>query len=238
VLTCNVEGENAGPAALHRLIVKLQPDVVALQECPDWDQASLSRLFPEPWTVRRGGTLLVASRHAIVAPPETHLRNRPPSREPVVNGLYCVVESPQGRLGICSVHQRTPRPGLYIVLDGQTGLSAERGRAVTEETAARRMEAEDLVAWLQGRDVPTVVAGDLNMPIDSAIYRDCWSRFDNVFSQAGFGFGSTKVIRVHGVLYGLRIDHVLVDGPWKPRRAWVADSVGSDHLPLVAEVGR
>ncbi len=235
VLTCNVEGNNCGTAALHNLIVKVQPDVVALQECPKWDQEVLGNLFPEGWTVRRGGSLLVATPHSIVAT-QTHKRNRPPSRWPPVNGLYCVIESPGGRVGLCSVHQRTPRPGLYIVLDRQTGLSAERSDAVTAETERRRIEAEDLAEWIQGHDGHTLVAGDFNMPVESAIYRNYWARFDNAFGQVGFGFGATKMTRVHGFRYGLRIDHILLDDGLRAHRAWVADTVGSDHLPLVADV--
>ena len=57
VLNCNVEGDWGGPAALHRLILKHQPDAVALQECPPWDDEQLARIFPGDWYIRRAGSV-------------------------------------------------------------------------------------------------------------------------------------------------------------------------------------
>ena len=34
---------------------------------------------------------------------------------------------------------------------------------------------------------------------------------------------------------GARIDHMLYTRPWRCVRSFVADEIGSDHLPLVAD---
>ena len=236
VLSCNVKGNSGGHAALYSLIVKIQPDVVLLQECPDWDTKALERLFPGDWSVERAGNLLVATRFRIVESQE-HRRSQPPSGGRTVNGLFCRIESPQGRLGVCSVHLRTPREGLYTVLDRRTGLSPGRSGAVKDEIELRRIESQDLSAWIRGMDDPTVVAGDFNMPVESAIYRAYWSDWGNAFDQAGWGFGTTKITRVRGIRYGLRIDHILLDPSFRARRAIVTHPIGSDHLPVMAEFG-
>ena len=236
VLTCNVEGRAGGPAAFRDLVIRLEPDAVALQEV-DWDDQAFASAFPEDWAVERAGKLLVATPHEILDT-QTHLRTNPPSRWPPINGLFCEIETPQGRIGFCSVHLRTPRVGLYTVVDRQTGLDPRRSAALTEETEQRRIEAEEITEWLQRHDVPLIVAGDLNTPVESAIYEQSWSGFGNAYSQAGWAYGTTKVSKVKGVQFGSRIDHVLFDRDhWQARKSQVMYSIGSDHLPLYAELG-
>jgi len=70
-------------------------------------------------------------------------------------------------------------------------------------------------------DGTTIVTGDFNMPVESAIYRNTWSVFSNAFNTAGLGFGYTKITPKRGSTYGTRIDHILFDG-----RTGDAGSVG------------
>jgi vancomycin resistance protein VanJ len=234
VLTCNVEGGQGNRVALRELILRHQPDAVLLQECSDWDENE-ERVFPAGWHIRRAELLLIATPHPIL---QTHEHQRPslPSPGTRINGLYCLIDGPLGPVGVCSVHLRTPREGLYTVLDRRTGLSPGRSGAVTEEIEWRRVESEALAAWLQGLDTPTVVAGDFNMPRESAIYRHHWADWGNAFDQAGWGFGATKTTRVRGIRYGLRIDHILADPKFHATGAWVIDPFPSDHLPLMADL--
>jgi endonuclease/exonuclease/phosphatase (EEP) superfamily protein YafD len=51
---------------------------------------------------------------------------------------------------------------------------------------------------------------------------------------AGFGLGGT---RLNG-WFRVRIDHVVVDDSWEVLDARLGEDVGSDHLPLVATIGR
>ena len=41
-----------------------------------------------------------------------------------------------------------------------------------------------------------ILAGDFNLPVDSAIYREYWSGYRDAFSDAGWGFGYTEWPRV------------------------------------------
>ena len=77
--------------------------------------------------------------------------------------------------------------------------------------------------------------GDFNMPIESTIYRRCWSGLSDAFSMAGWGFGFTKISEKLGWSYGARIDHILFCEPWQCLHCWVGGEIGSDHLPLLAE---
>ena len=79
---------------------------------------------------------------------------------------------------------------------------------------------------------PLLLAGDFNLPVESAIYGQYWAQFSNAFSAAGLGLGHTKFTRWHGV----RIDHILAGPSWRFRRCWVGPDVKSDHRPLIADV--
>jgi len=79
-----------------------------------------------------------------------------------------------------------------------------------------------------------LIVGDFNMTTANPIYRKCWSRYTDVFSRAGHGFGYTKYTSWHGV----RIDHVLCDDSWTAIHSEAGPDVGSDHRPVVAELRR
>ncbi|MHB1035971.1 MAG: endonuclease/exonuclease/phosphatase family protein [Pirellulales bacterium] len=231
VLTCNISGSAVDVHRLAALIDLTQPDLVALQECP----ADLGMIWPKGWHVCRAGELLIASPHPLDS--QQAVRNdHPPSRWPPVNGLRCSVAMPRGPVGFCCVHLNTPHRGLSEVLDRQTLVNPARSTELAAGIVNRRRESEDLAEWLQGGSGPWIAAGDFNMPADSAIYRASWAGYVNAFSAAGLGFGYTKWTPVRGWLYGLRIDHVLAGGGWRPRSSWVGPDVGSDHLPLVADL--
>jgi endonuclease/exonuclease/phosphatase (EEP) superfamily protein YafD len=237
ILTCNVQGGNhLDSEALPALIRRLRPDIVALQEYGgdtrmDW---------PPGWHVQKEGQLVVASRYPI---PEVLPIRRcyPPSRWPSVNALCCVIRTPNQELIFCNVHLESPREGLTEVLDRNTLVSPSRAGALAAEIKIRWRESEDVARRIGDFFEPVIIAGDFNMPTDSAIYRRFWARFSNAFSTSGFGFGYTKRESVKGCHVGLRIDHVLTGPGWQPQGCWVGPDVGSDHLPVIAEfrwVGR
>lgn len=231
VLTCNIDGHDADARRLTALVAEAKPDVVALQECPPDFPVS----WPSGWQVRRAGGLVVASPYSLGEADQSR-RRHPPSRWPAVNALRCTVETPLGPVRICCVHLRTPRYGLDETLDRRTGVSPARSAALTAGTADRRLESEELAAWLAGEPASSIIVGDFNMPTDSAIYRAYWSRYANAFSTTGFGFGYTKWTPVGKWSYGLRIDHILTSPGLKPLRCRLGPDVGSDHLPLLAEL--
>ena len=231
VLTCNIDGAAVDVQRLAELVADTQPDVVALQECP----VDLPLKWPAGWYFCRAGQLLIASPHPLRN--EESVQNlHPPSPWPPVNGLRCSVAMPQGQVGFCCVALRTPRGGLSQVIDRQTLVSPARSTKLVAEIVERRLESEELVEWLQGWPGAWIAAGDFNMPADSATYRASWARYSNAFSVSGFGFGYTKWTPIHGWQYGLRIDHVLAAPGVKPRRCWVGPDIGSDHLPLIADL--
>ncbi len=233
VLTLNTDAAMVDPEALARFVVTSNADVVALQEC----NAEMHFRWPYDWHVRQAGPLLLASRYPIVSV-ETSTRATPVSPWPPIHGLCCELETPRGLLAVCTVHLRTARYGLAEVLDRSTILRPSRKGKLIAETENRRAESRQLREWLAARKLQPIIAGDFNMPVESAIYRQCWSRYTNAFSKTGWGFGHTKFTPVGSYRYGARIDHVLSGPDWQPRRCWVGPDVGPEHRPVLAELVR
>lgn len=126
------------------------------------------------------------------------------------------------------LHLETPRDAIEALMHGAWKQAAEHDRNI----ALRTWESELARQWVDEAPHPAVIVGDFNMPVDSAIYRRFWAGFENAFSRAGLGFGATKQTR----WFGVRIDHVLVGPGWTSERAWVGPDLGSDHLPMIADL--
>jgi vancomycin resistance protein VanJ len=220
VLTCNVQG-NASDERIQQVVAGFSPDVVMLQECPS---PLAKKIFDEAWHLHREDQLCIASRFAIVKCSSI-------SRETYGGwgtvALRVMIAVGDREVQCVNVHLSTPRPGLEAIRDkgihGLTDLDAS--------TAQRRLESHGVAASAES-ERPSVIAGDFNTPVESAIYQRDWGRYSNAFSCAGWGLGHTKFTRWHGV----RIDHVLATSAWTVRRCVVGPDVGSDHRPVIADL--
>ncbi len=142
------------------------------------------------------------------------------------------IEAPFGTFALLNVHFATARHGLNGFR--QFGLG---GIATTKENIdLRRWESEVAREWTHRTSAPLIVAGDFNMPAESAIYRSTWGELTNAFDACGSGFGYSKETVLHGVEYGTRIDHVAYDGHWKCHAARLGPEMGSDHRGIFAEL--
>jgi vancomycin resistance protein VanJ len=232
VLTCNMRGGAGGWDALRRVVDRERPDIVAIQEPGNGDGMRL----PENWHVERQGQLIIASPYPI-RDVQRWQRKEPPSRWPPLVALYAVIDRPGRSLAICNVHLTSPHHGLAEVLDGDTIVSPSRSETLTELNYWRHRESEMLTEWIATLPRIDVLAGDFNMPVESRIYRQFWSRYTNAFSTVGFGFGYTRWASLRNVGFGVRIDHVLTGQGWAPISCELGPDVGSDHLPVLAKVG-
>jgi endonuclease/exonuclease/phosphatase (EEP) superfamily protein YafD len=235
VLTFNAERHHFPGTAFSNLVKREKPDVISFQECSGPSRWSAWWQPREPWHDVRRGELRIASRFPIkrveVSYSDWSLR-----KGPTQNAVYCVLETPQGDVGFCNVHLETPRRALSTVLDHQKILNLDNVDHADFQIECRRLESKDLLDWLRKFPDPKIVAGDFNLTSDSRIYRGDWNQFRNAFDQTGWGFGHTKQTVIRNQQYGLRIDHILTDERWTPVRCWVGPDVGSDHLPLFADI--
>jgi endonuclease/exonuclease/phosphatase (EEP) superfamily protein YafD len=232
VLTCNVKGHGNNNERLESLIRQSQADIVALQGC--WNESHVR--WPEGWHAVRHGELIVASRFRLQLVMGTS-HSQTDHIQPRANLLFCIATLPEGQLRFATVHLQSPHYGIASVLDRRTGISPSRSNIIALEIDARWQESEEVAARLANECRPDIVVGDLNLPVESPIYRSYWATWWNAFSSTGWGFGGTEWPKgAAGICFGIRIDHILSGPLWRPYRCWVGPDIGSDHLPLIADL--
>lgn len=236
VATFNAEGRRAEALGVPAFVDDVRPDVLVIQECGDRTE-HLARGFPG-WAVHGDLGMCVISRHPIRT---IEARDRADAWARGGNGAvdrYAVdVPAPGGasggkralrRVTVVNVHLETAREAIEALLRGAWRAAGEHDANV----AQRAWESEIARQWARGGEGAVVVAGDFNMPVESAIYRRTWGDLENAFSSAGLGFGATKRTR----WFGTRIDHVLAGPGLRAAGAWVGPDLGSDHRPMIADL--
>ncbi len=231
VLTCNIQNGSFSEVLLKYAIDEFMADIVALQECPP----EMNLKLPSGWNSVREGELAVYSRYPLRMVGAIKALH-PPHKWPRESFLQCVISAPGGDIAFSDVHLPSPRYGLTTILDCHTLLNLSRRSLLEQETADRRQVSRYVERLASAMRLPVLVAGDFNMPADSSIYRVSWNGYANAFSKRGFGYGWTSRETVRGLKMGARIDHVLAGKGLAPRRCVVGPDVGSDHLPLFAEI--
>jgi len=226
VISFNVEG-GINPMLLQvpRSLERYGADVMVLQECPP--RLAEPVLWPAGWTVKSiYGGLCLGTRFPVV---ETKVLARLEASRGGGTGDAALfrLRTDRGIIDVVALHLETPRKGLAPL---RREGSADRLRVNTE---IRDVGAGRISGWIQRETLNPVIVGDLNMPVESRIYRDTFGRCANAFSRAGRGFGWTRVLN----RFSVRIDHVLACGSWRPLSAEVGPDLGSDHLPLIADLG-
>lgn len=216
---------------LDRLVAAESPDLVFVQECPipTSETRGASPLAGYVWATDQNTCLF--SRWPIV---KEDPRNRKDVWERGGSGAVALytIEAPFGTAYVLNVHFMTVRDGLEGLHKFKLGGIA----VMNENTDARRYESTVAREWAKRVDGPLLVAGDFNMPVESAIFADVWGDLESAFDKCGSGFGYSKETIVKGIEYGARIDHVLYDARWTCNAAHLAPGVGSDHRAMVADL--
>ena len=104
---------------------------------------------------------------------------------------------------------------------------------------ANRLSTADLADQLRREPLPVVVAGDLNFTAETPNAAALTGvGLTDAFDLAGWGRGSTWPVRPRwtGWPPGVRIDHVYLSPGLTCTRYFTGGYVGSDHLPIVADV--
>ncbi len=232
VFTCNLADGLTHYPSLERLLRDVDPDIAAFQESGE----ELEQHLPEGWRSLRVGKVVIASRYS--------LRPRVYDSQFYAWGIFLPignlveVAAPSGPLLFAAVHFDSPRPGLLRILDRQTILEPSRRGYLEWLIELRRAQQARVRRRIDGErgELPTVVAGDFNTPVESSIYRAVWGDLANAFSRAGWGTGESIQVSVRGIKYGARIDHILFDPRWRCGQAWIGPWIGSDHRPVIADL--
>lgn len=101
-------------------------------------------------------------------------------------------------------------------------------------SALRNQELDALVQHSKARQGPLIVAGDLNLTPWSRYFSDALQ--ESGLQDAARGFGLTRSWPAQFAPAGIRIDHCLLSPHWQSVTTTVGRSLGSDHLPIVADL--
>lgn len=205
-----------------------QADIVAFQECGGSFAGTLRRIPGWHFDGRSGLCLL--SRFEILETREMERESLEFAGGAGVVATYRL-DLDGEPIFVTNLHLETPRAGFELIRSGRLGRGIEK---VKEKSLLRGIELRRAGAWAGTFDGPHIVLGDFNTPPESRAYREAWGEWQNAFSIAGGGFGGTRLngwIRV-------RIDHILGSDAWRIVDAWLETDVGSDHLPIAAEMRR
>jgi endonuclease/exonuclease/phosphatase family metal-dependent hydrolase len=200
-------------------------DVAVIQECP-----ARPGELPPGWYFDEDVRQCIVSRHPVEQLDRLDMAGLTPGGQQF-GGTSAAsryrISLPETPITVVNVHLETARRGLRGLFTGDLDRMANN-------LGLRQVESSRIFAWL-GSDIDDViVAGDFNMPVESAIYRAHWAKLGNAFSRAGRGFGMT---RDNGWIR-IRIDHILAGPSWRATRAWAGPPIGSDHRPVFAEFVR
>jgi endonuclease/exonuclease/phosphatase (EEP) superfamily protein YafD len=227
LLTYNIGGD-VEPDRIAPWLDALAPDVAVFQECAHVIEHAAPALAKSGWKVEvQQGSCMVSRL------PVRKVEVRDPKEIWKMGGSGVIVryevQTPRRIVNIVNVHLETVREGLNALIYRRLGGVSEMESNIDQ----RDIESLLARAFANQAGGALVVAGDFNMPVESAIYRRHWGDLPNAFSCAGFGFGTTKATRWHGI----RIDHVLLGPGWSCADARVGADLGGDHRPMVVDLG-
>jgi vancomycin resistance protein VanJ len=220
VVTYNVHGAGDEPGWLDNFLAGGDADIISLQEC---GSGLVHGNTYANYFAAYSNSHCLLSRFPITV---VDARDQTDAWEKGGSGAIVRFELDlKGRtIQIVLVHLETVRKGLEALQHERLGGVPE----LEANTGLRRWESQIAREWSRRGGGPTLVVGDFNMPVESAIYREFWSHLTNAFSECGTGYGSTKHTRWHGI----RIDHVLMDDAWMCEDATIGAKEGSDHAPM------
>ncbi|MBT8338038.1 MAG: endonuclease/exonuclease/phosphatase family protein [Gemmatimonadetes bacterium] len=223
-------GDRVDPLA--RMLAAWNADVVVLQECGGRlrEQVRAQAVPGSPLSVHIEETLCLVSRMPLI---ETAAMERDAFELANGSGLVhsYLLDWAGDTIAVTNVHLETQREGLELFRRGRISDAIPR---LKQKSVLRSIEHRVARRWAESHGHPAVVAGDFNTPPESRAYRAEWDGWTDAFAARGRGMGAT---RMNGWIQA-RIDYVLADARWRVVSVEVGDDVGSDHLPVIAELRR
>jgi vancomycin resistance protein VanJ len=241
VLSLNANSGYSGVAAIVEAIDHYSPDLLLMQEITAGaNDPLLEALRARYMTVNGTGQFIVASRFPLSSIHE-------PDRFLYVDQLHSprfmryVAETPLGTVVIYNVHPVSPRQGLYRIRGAGLRKEIASGRLfegvagpdVQANSGLRKSELDVLLESAGAETLPTLIAGDTNLPGLSPLLGEFDRRYRDGFREAGWGFGYTFPARRPW----MRIDRMFAN---PARLRFTHFEVGcagaSDHLCVVADL--
>lgn len=256
VMSFNAPVRGPNPDSLSnatlRLIRKVCPDILALQEPAIWIDEGRGRRATAHlqaiidslhyWAPTPRGT---GSEFTIMQPVISRFPFGPVARYSLSSqanvlsptSVTRVAFSWKGRPAVLyNVHLHTT--GEFKPWQNETMLFnptrwGEWLREYRQSYLRRTREAKRLQTLVEQEQVPVIVTGDFNSTVHGWEVRRMMDGLRDAFTERGEGWGGTY----HAHLPLFRIDHILVSPEWEVVSAYVPDmQTLSDHRPVVARL--
>lgn len=220
-MSLNLAKGNQDVAAVVAAIESADPDILALQE------------FTPRWHAALAPRLVAGYPHAFISQGRGARGQALYSRVPFVGSpcddvAFALDGVPQQR-AIVRID------GRDVVLYNVHLLHPSR----PTRCARRRLQFAALLMAVDAEELPVIVAGDFNAASGTP-YTDALADrgFVDAHDLSGHGRGSTwPAYQAWALLPGIRIDHVFLSRDLTSRASFTAHPVGSDHRPVIAEIG-
>jgi len=226
-MTLNMLWSNEDDAAILAAIQQANPDLIGLQEVtPDTEERltrQLATAYPyvaaDP--IRRFHNILLLSRWPITAVTTSF-------QTPIERALQATVLVNERAVTVFVAHLTPSNVLMY---------PSDEFATYTEDCYSERLrEAQSLAQAIRNSTNPALLLCDCNFTSTSEAYAALQTVALDSFPGAGWGFGHTaQVAELPFPL--LRIDYIWHTPKLVARRATVGPAVGSDHWPLIVELG-
>jgi vancomycin resistance protein VanJ len=238
IFSHNTDSARGGVDALIREIQAKSPDLVFLQELPNFDEvrARLTQRYPH---TDAQGEFVVASKFPIVeAQVPDRLAFYDQRRSP--RFMRVVIDTSLGRITFFHVHTVSPRGGFYELRGRGFRREIASGRLFTGENAdgvrhlaeLRELQITTMSRLAAREKGPVVIVGDTNLPGLSPVRRENLARFRDGFAAARTGFGYTFPAKSPW----MRIDLMLSSEQLTFVDFEVGTETVSDHRSISAEL--
>ncbi|WBQ03198.1 endonuclease/exonuclease/phosphatase family protein [Kribbella sp. CA-293567] len=210
VLSHNVDAANKDPKQTAQDLLGADADIVALEEITSADLKIYKAEFAKtyPYVVARG-TVALWSKYPVEESESVDVGFA------WTRALRAEVATPEGKVAVYVAH-------LASVRVGTSGFTSNQ-RNETIKQLSEQIAKEKLAG--------VIVMGDFNGTANDRSLAPLTFGLRSAQGAAGYGFGFTWP----ATFPMARIDHIMVRGV-TPTKAWVMQSTGSDHLPVVAEL--
>lgn len=231
VVTYNIFQGKRGIEPIAKFLREQQPDIVFLQEVcrPACDRRGIDQAA---YLARRLGEMHVVSATALGMPNKSTRDPATLSRFSVRDGRLIRGKNGGRVFGVLATLDTSGRP-LHLLSVHTTSTNRLTLEHTLKSSKIRMAQITDLLALVRDLEGDVIIAGDFNaadwMPEYHAISRQ-WTDFGLVTQAPKLSYPSHSP--------RLRIDYVFGRGEFKAVSYRTANSLASDHRPVVAELQR
>jgi endonuclease/exonuclease/phosphatase (EEP) superfamily protein YafD len=219
IMSANLKYFNRDANRIIAQIHQNDPQVLAIEDYTPFSQDVIDSEFAHDYPHRKlvpnyGQGLAIYSRLPFDdGPPRTHF-------DKIRRQMRAVIRIDGQPVALYIVHPYSPRTDRRIMTN--------------------RLETLDLVNQVRAEKIPVILAGDFNFTGTTANASALKAiGLQDAFELAGIGRGSTWPVNPPWMqwLPGVRIDHIFVSRELTCTHFAVGGYTGSDHLPIIAEIG-